>query len=368
MKILIISSKGHWVHGWFTSVSDLKTGVEVLERAGLEVLTTEVENLDQLNSVLDSTTSDTLIWANAYFVNDGNRPIWLNDCIEAHNLPYVGSNAQTLKEVLTKGKCQSILKNHRLPVPNYCIIGWHNVLELDDLIFENNIQIPCVLKPTKESGSIGVCKADSLQEARKHAFQILKEFPQSNVIIEEFLPSDDITCGFMQVGDEYLLLPSKYIVLSMPGKSNILSLKERLLPWDGVDKLQPPITDHEVLRQLMNYVPKIANVLNIKSITRVDGRLDQYGQLRFFDINGLPGLGISEGVMIKQCRACFPDYDKMEVYEGFLHTIVYDALLRNSFAVPKTVKEHNFFTMKSDYVIKVKNSESVASQNGLILQ
>ncbi len=367
MKILIISSKGHWVHGWFTSPSDLRIGVEVLKKAGFEVLTTEVEDLAQLNSTLDKISSDTLIWANAYFVNDGEKLVWLNDCIEARNLPYVGSNAQTLKDVLKKGQCQSILKNHQIPIPDFCITGWHNILEIEDLIFENNIKIPCVLKPTTESGSIGVCKADNLDEAREHAYQILQDFPKSNVIIEDFLPSDDITCGYLEMGHSVLLLPTSYIVKSASGKNNILQRKERLRAWDDKDKMQPPVKDASILEQLKVEVPLIAKVLNIQGITRIDGRLDINGTLCFFDVNGLPALCFPEGVMVKQCFSCFPDYAKMEVYTGLLHTIVHNALMRNSFVVPRAAREHNLFTMRSEFAIKVKKSETKASAPALMV-
>ncbi len=75
MKILIISSKGHWIHGWFTSIADLNIAVKVLRNAGIAVETIEVENSVQLERILGSVSSDTLIWPNAYFVKDGVNPL-----------------------------------------------------------------------------------------------------------------------------------------------------------------------------------------------------------------------------------------------------------------------------------------------------
>jgi hypothetical protein len=107
MKILIISSEGHWTHGWFTSASDLQTVVNVLRKASIEVMTTEVKSLAQLERILDDVSTDTLIWSNAYFVNNGkNKVVWLNEHIEKRNLPFVGSDSKTLQSVLKKDRCQ----------------------------------------------------------------------------------------------------------------------------------------------------------------------------------------------------------------------------------------------------------------------
>ncbi|GGX28002.1 hypothetical protein [Aquimarina muelleri] len=356
MKILIISSKDHWTHGWFTSTSDLITAVNVLQKAGIEVITTEVENLTQLETTLDNVSSDTLIWANAYFVNNGNnKVVWLNEYIENRKLPFVGSDSKTLQNVLRKDFCQSILAENQLPIPYFTIITRKNIEEIDTLISKRqDSQYPLVLKPTAESGSIGVCLAKNIQEVKKYSLEILKEFPNSEVIIEDFLPSDDITCGFIQIGNDVLLLPTAYIVKSVPGKNNILGRKERLRSWDNNDKIQPYISDKAILNQLKANIAPIATALDIRGITRIDGRLDRNGILRFFDINGLPALCFPDGVMVKQCLTCFPNYPEMEVFEGLIHTIVFNALLQYGMEVPEIMRKHNLFTMDSDIIIRSK--------------
>lgn len=342
LKILIIISKGHWEPGWFISPSDLKAGVHVLEKAGIRVITEEVESLAQLENMLDSVAPHTLIWPNTYFVKDGDKLVWMNDCIEARNLPYIGSSAQTLKEVLKKEHYQSLLKKHKIPVPNSCVIGWDNVLELEDLIFENNIKIPFVLKPTTELGSIEIGKANNAKEAKEYVYQVLNDYPDSSILIKGFLENDDIICGYMQLGDEYLLLPS-YPLDTTSGKQNRASSNDSL-----------PLSDIElsVLNQLKVSVSTIVEIFNIKGITSVYGKLDEKGQLRFFDLYGITDLSISSRFMAKQCLACFPDYTETEVYEAFLHTIIYDAALHYAMNVPMAVKNHHLFMMKSDWVVK----------------
>ena len=355
MKILFLNSRGHWRNGWLTSPEELQIAVNVLRKAGIAVETTEVENIPQLEKVLDEVSSDTLLWPNAYYVDAGaGKVAWLNDYIEARQLPYLGSNAETLRTILEKDACQAVLRENGQPIPDYTVITRGNIEDIDSLISQNIGSFPVVLKPTAESGSVGVSMAGNHWKAREDAIQILKDFPQSNVIIEAFLPSDDITCGFLQLGEEVMLLPTAYIVKSVAGKSNILSRKERLRPWDDEDKMQPYIADGAILGQLRMHIPTITAVLGIRGITRIDGRLDKNGTLRFFDVNGLPALCFPEGVMVKQCLTCFPEYSPMEVFEGLIHTVVHHALLQYGMEAPKIMQRRNLFTMESSLAIKTE--------------
>ena len=353
MKILFINSRGHWRNGWLTSPEELQIVVNVLRKAGMEVETTEVESVLQLEKVLDKVPPGTLLWPNAYYVDAGDgKTAWLNDYIEARQLPYLGSNASTLRTVLEKDACQALLRSNGLPIPEFTVITRENIGDIYSLISQNIESFPVVLKPTAESGSVGVCMARNLWQARECAVQILTDFPQSNVIIETFLPSDDITCGFVQLGEEVLLLPTAYIVKSAAGKANILSRKERLRPWDDRDKMQPCITDEAILGQLRAHIPAIAAALSIRGITRIDGRLDATGALRFFDVNGMPALCYPEAVMVKQCLTCFPGYTPMQVFEGLIYTVVCQALLQYEAEAPDVIRKHNLFTMNSDLVVK----------------
>jgi len=345
----------------------LQTVVNVLRKASIEVMTTEVKSLAQLERILDDVSTDTLIWSNAYFVNNGkNKVVWLNEHIEKRNLPFVGSDSKTLQSVLKKDRCQSILKDHQLPIPFFTVVTRENIKEIDALISQrSNYTYPLVLKPTAESGSIGVCMAKNLREVKEYTFQILKDFPNSDVIIEDFLPSDDITCGYFQIGADVLLLPTSYIVKSVPAKNNILSRKERLRSWDQADKIQPYISDEAILNQLKTHIAPIATALNIRGITRIDGRLDKDGILRFFDVNGLPALGFPDGVMVKQCITCFPSYPQMEVFKGLIYIMVFNALLQYGMEVPEVMRKHNLFTMDSDIIVRSKIVNNEASKQGV---
>lgn len=351
MKIKIISSQNHWRNGCLTTPKEVVRVTKILQKATIDVSHIEVNSIGQLNSTLRQLGSDTLIWANAYYVSDGKEAAWLNDFLDAYDLPYIGSSADTLKHLLQKDKCQAILKDATIPIPSYLVIDKNNLGKLDYLLQKKGLDFPLVLKPTAESGSVGITMAHHSEATVTAAKDILNRFPLSKVIIEEFLPSDDITCGFLKLGQQIMLLPTYYLVKSKPGKTHILSRKERLRDWDDVDKIQPYITNDGILAQLNEHIPNMVNALNINDITRIDGRLDKNGTLRFFDVNGLPALDFPDSVMNNQCFTCFPTYSQAEVFEALIYTIVHNAMLRYGFDIPSLLQDHNLFTLTSDIVI-----------------
>lgn len=355
MELIIICAKGHWQNGWFTNLEELNVAVNIIQKSGLSVKIAEIEYIDELNALLDKLSPYTLVWTNAYYVNKREGGVaWLNDEILKRSLSLVGSSGKTLKTVLQKDICQTKLQKEAIPIPEFGLIPSTQIKNAKRIIEESQIDFPIVLKPTAESGSLGVDKAENLEEAVNSVNKILLNFPHSNVIFEAFLPSDDITCGFFQLGEEVLLLPTKYIVKSADGKNHILARKQRLSKWDGEDKIQPYISTPQILQQLKTYIPQIIDILEVSDITRIDGRLDKHGQIRFFDVNGLPALSFPDSVIIEQCFSCFPDYNKEEVYEAIINTIIASALLRYNMEIPSQLQEHNLFKLESEFVIRTK--------------
>lgn len=352
MKILIINSKGHWGDGWFMSLSNIETAIEVLQKAGMEVLTTEAATVEQLEKVLDEVSKDTLLWPNAYFIGDGKEAHWLNKYIEARQLPYIGSSLSALQCVWNKNECQTRLEDYQLPIPNFCIITWENVLEIDDVLFESNIEFPIVLKPIMtKTNNRGLERADKLAEAKKLALEILQDFPDSQIMAEAFLPGDDIACAYVQCGEEVLLLSTIYNVKA--SKRSILYQQNETHTRDVSHNFQLPITDIAIVNQLKINIPYVCHTLDMRGISRVTGRLDKQGVLRFFDVDGMFAL-CPDGDFVKQCLTCFPNYSQEEVLKGLLYTLVGQALIHYNMDVPSTIRKHSLFRMQSEVAMRMK--------------
>ena len=157
------------------------------------------------------------------------------------------------------------------------------------------------------------------------------------------------------MGENILLMPTYNTFDKASSKYHINSHEERLNEINN-RRRQFIVTQPAILKQLITFIPKITHVLDIREITRVDGRLDEEGNLRFFDINGFPGLNMRGATsdIVNLCFLFFPTYPKELVYEALIHTLIAGALTRNGLQVPKVINELNLFTLDSDLVIKVE--------------
>ncbi|MEZ4885365.1 MAG: hypothetical protein R3E32_11605 [Chitinophagales bacterium] len=358
MKILIINSQGHWLNGWMTQTSSQRIVVEILQKSGFEVETIEVSNPKQLQRALASVSSNTLVWANAYWVNADNGQLYgLIQAIERYQLPLIGSDLETLLRLLEKDICQLKLKAAGIPTPANLILHQQDKGRIAGKIIECELEYPLVLKPTKESRSQGITLVYTLEEAIFAAEEILTQFPNSHLIIEEFLAADDITCGYLRMGTKEMILPSYNVVKGMDCKTEIFS--EYHYTLSSHHEKQVYIEDPSILKQLETYLPAIVELFGIQTTTRVDGRLNKQGVMNFFDINGLPGLNFPVSALVKQCFAHFPQDSQEYLFKNLIHTIVGDNLWRYNMSIPSIIQEQNLFNLESKTIITVEQTAAV---------
>ncbi|WP_237275169.1 D-alanine--D-alanine ligase family protein [Tenacibaculum ovolyticum] len=351
MKILIINSKEHWINGWMTSPESLNNVCRILQKLGCQVHAVEVKSNKELTQLLSGIEKSTLVWANAYWVNgDEGKQHGVIAEIEKNQLPLLGSGLNSLIKLLEKDTCQKILRESQIPIPDYLVLDADNIKDAIELIGKNQFSFPLVVKPTKESRSQGVTKVINNTEVIATIKEIHNRYPKSNIIIEEFLPNNDITCGFLRLEDEIILLPSYNIVQGMDCSNEVFSEEHYKLP-PSYEK-QVIINDESILNQLQEYVPVIAELLEIGGVTRMDARLDKNGILKFFDINGMPGLNYPISALIKQTFVHFPEYSEDYLFECLISTIVLENLRKYNMSIPSLMKENNLFNLKSETIIK----------------
>ncbi len=177
------------------------------------------------------------------------------------------------------------------------------------------------------------------------------------MIIEAFLAADDITCGFLRLGNQEMILPSYNVVRGMDCTNEVFGQYHYTLP-PHYEK-QVCIEDTATLRQLETYLPRIVDLFDIQTTTRVDGRLDKDGVINFFDINGLPGLNYPISALVKQCSAHFSGYSTEYLFECLIYTIIGDNLLRYNMPILPIVQEQNLFNLESKTIITIEESMSM---------
>lgn len=111
-----------------------------------------------------------------------------------------GISLETAIKATDKGEMIKAFKAHNVPSPWYYIV--ENRCELDDL----PITFPCIIKPTDNAGSRGVCLVNTQKELL-NAFDYSREESRGGkVIIEEYLVGQEVSVEVMVIDGEAHIL------------------------------------------------------------------------------------------------------------------------------------------------------------------
>jgi D-alanine-D-alanine ligase-like ATP-grasp enzyme len=141
------------------------------------------------------------------------------------------------------------------------------------------------------------------------------------MLVESFLPGADLTFGIIGDADGHRLMITYYLVADRPPATTPLDRRSRLLPW-GAGKSMVVVDEPALRRQVEALAPTICAAIGVRDVTRVDGRVDDHGTLRIFDVNGMPALVFPEGVIVAQALACDPERPADAVFDGLVAGIL----------------------------------------------
>lgn len=237
---------------------------------------------------------------------------------EILNVPYSGSDVFASVLMNNKHFCKQALLNQDISMAKSCIVNDLIPIDLKELQKWN---YPLFVKPNCEGSSLGISKESvchTVEEVILKVNELIKVF--NEVIIEEYIYGIDVTNYLIGNSSTYyindvvtaeLADKSPYAVYGSNEKQN----KLRSLFFNE-EKI--PI---EIVRNIQNQSLKIAKMIGVKDICRIDYRLDiNTNKITFIEINSAPRFsstsevgfiankrGISFAQMIKYYLQTFND-------------------------------------------------------------
>lgn len=343
MKIAIINSKDFWSMGWATDPESQQDVIQSLNRAGVEVIVFNVSSKNNLEKILQQLQSEHyLIWPNAYqvYAYEGSKEtLWLADIIDEQGFPMIGSNAQALKSVMLKDQCQVILEQHGVAIPNFASIDSTMLNELEFIVESRNLEFPLFTKPNALSTSKGItqdCVVHNINELRQQLVLLGEQYSYP-VMVEEYLPGQDITVAVFMTPNRPVILATYYDTKISDNPGAVLDYETRLLDWNDRKWLRV-VTEPEVLAQIEVVVLDACKALNVNEFTRIDCRLDRYGKLKAFDVNGLPGLELPFSTTVWQMIVKLQDKSQQFAFDTLISLIVYCAAHRHQIKLPLKIQ------------------------------
>ncbi len=285
MRVLLLTGPGGDAQGW----GDMEVTESVRDAAEVSGHTARiayVETEDDFRRVLDDGGFD-IVWSalyhittNAKFIGSNEGGLWVADVFDARGIPYIGSNSQTMKDMIDKFHTHAVLARHGVPVPAHHLVRVGD----DDL---SAIRYPAFVKPMGESRSVGVTDdsvVTSEDELRRQVAYVDREFRQP-ALVEDFLPGDEFTVLVLDNGERQVCLPG--LVSVEPhhyGRHKVLRVDLRGVGLTRISEAGPRGAEAGAL------AARAAAAMRCLDHVRIDIKTAADGGLRIMEVNGIPGL------------------------------------------------------------------------------
>lgn len=284
MRILLLTGPGGDAQGW-GDLNVTKSVAGAAEASGHTAPIAFVTSEADFYAALDRGGFD-IVWsalyyitANEKYIGRGEDGLWVADVLDARGIPYIGSNSQTMKDMIDKFQTHRTLASRGVPVPSH-----HLVRSDSDL---SSIQYPAFVKPMGESRSVGIndgSVAHDETELRRQVAWIEREFQQA-ALVENFMPGDEFTVLILGNGATRQCLPGQVTVEpTRYGKYKVLRSDLRGV---GLTHIVPAGPRGDEAAALAG---RASDAMRCLDHVRIDIKTDAAGELRIMEVNGIPGL------------------------------------------------------------------------------
>lgn len=250
-------------------------------------------------------------------LNGVNREAHVPAICEFYGIPYSGSDPFTLSLCLDKARTKETLAFRRIATAPFTVVE-----SAADLQKARALPLPLFVKPVHEGSSKGITDRNlcwDYDQLDRQARYLLENYHQP-VLVEQYLPGKEFTCGVLGNGDEAVVLP----LVGM----NFETLPEGALPiysfdakfvWDRpenpLDIFECPAKVSPALKSSIESTVLAAyHALGCRDWARVDIRLDAAGAPNLIEVNPLPGIlpqPEDNSCLPKAARAAGIGYDEL---------------------------------------------------------
>ena len=130
--------------------------------------------------------------------------------LELQGIPYTGSGVMASSMAIDKVMTKRVLISEGLPTPNYVLLrkGAYSGADVDAV--PDTLGLPLIVKPAREGSSIGLTKVTTREGMAEAVAQAEKL--DADVLCEQFISGDEVTCPVLGTGSGARALPVIRIV------------------------------------------------------------------------------------------------------------------------------------------------------------
>jgi D-alanine-D-alanine ligase len=202
-------------------------------------------------------------------------------------LPYTSCDQATSAITFNKYFCNNYVKSFGLNVARSVVIGRHEKIDAEMVV--DQLRLPVFVKPNKGGSSVGISKVKSAGDLLPAIEKAFREDDQ--VLVEEFMPGREISCGIVRIKGELIALP----LTEIRSHNEFFDYEAK---YQGrSEELTPAPLDEAMAGQIRETSLKLYRILNCKGIVRFDFIIHEE-KMNFLEVNTVPGF--SEASIIPQ--------------------------------------------------------------------
>jgi D-alanine-D-alanine ligase len=130
--------------------------------------------------------------------------------LELLGIPYTGSGVMASSVAMDKVMTKRIWLAEGIPTPKYQLLQRGLYSRPQIMTVPDDLGLPLIVKPAREGSSIGVAKVQGYSEMAQAVDQAAAL--DTDVLCEQFIAGDEVTCPVMGTGDDARALPVIRIV------------------------------------------------------------------------------------------------------------------------------------------------------------
>jgi len=267
--------------------------LKILSKRYTHVSITKIDNKKDLDRLLKR--KPDLVFSGVKYFNFNNKKVWLNDCLETYDIPYIASSRTALDNESDKNLAKKLILKARIKTADFF------VTKPEQHQNESSIPIsfPLFIKPVKGGDSRGIDSnsvAYDFSSFKKKVLEIKNKHNLSS-LVETYLSGKEYSVGIFQdsINGTLRAMPVEIIIKKNINGHCILDFDVKK---DDEEKVIA-VTDEKILKELSKLAKKSFKALGGKSLGRIDIKMNHLGVPHFMEANLMPGL--RKGYFYRSC-------------------------------------------------------------------
>jgi D-alanine-D-alanine ligase len=211
--------------------------------------------------------------------------------LEMINVPYVNSGPLASQLSFDKWYCNQFLKGFGYHVADSIYLSNESNLPSTESVVQR-LGLPIFVKPCDSGSSFGIARVNRSEELIPSIQDAFKE--GRTVVLESFLEGKELTCGVYRSVEGVQALPLTEIVTD----NDFFDYEAK---YQGLsDEITPARIDDEITEKVQEVSRQIYNLLNLRSIARIDFMLVN-DVPHVIEVNTTPGFS-NESIVPKMIK------------------------------------------------------------------